>query len=725
VTKKKSTDKKDPYYQRELEKYDEPVPSREYILQTLEDLGCPATLHQLENSLDIGNNEDRQKAFGFRLKAMLRDGQLMQDRRNRYCLLKHLNIRRGIIQGHPDGFGFFIPEDESPDMRLSPREMRIAMDGDTVLAYQSGTDRRDRPLGKIHEVIIHANTTLVGRFFSEHGICFVSPNGKRLTQDISIPLDGINQAKHGQMVLVELIVYPSARSQAIGRIVHIIGDHMAPGLEIEVAILAHGIPEKWPEAVLAEAAKIPQHIEESSLNARTDLRHLPFVTIDGEDAKDFDDAVFCKKTESGDFQLYVAIADVSHYVPIQSALDKEASKRGNSVYFPEKVVPMLPEALSNGICSLNPKVDRLCLVAEMQISTDGAISHTKVYRGVIHSQARLTYTEVAAWLDAHAAPTPFAPLWPIIQDLYTVYTCLLKARLLRGAIEFDTIESRIIFDENRKIKQIVPVIRNEAHRIIEECMLAANVTVARFLKKAKMPMLYRNHESPNQNKTADLRAFLGEFGLQLPGGESPTPKDFQQTLAQAQGRPDLHLIQTVMLRSLKQAQYQESNTGHFGLAYPMYTHFTSPIRRYPDLLIHRAIGHCIDHGPHIPFHYSIEDMARLGRSCSDTERRADDATREVISWLKCEFMRDKIGQTFDGRISSVTSFGLFVELNAIYAEGLVHITALKNDYYAFDSTKHRLVGGRTGHIYRLGDPMRVLVARVDLDERKIDFEPVE
>ncbi|HAT9537321.1 TPA: ribonuclease R [Legionella pneumophila subsp. pneumophila] len=715
---------KDPFYKREREKYAEPIPSREYIMEILDEYGRPMSRSKLFDKLDL-SSESQQESLGFRLKAMLRDGQIMQDRRGRFCLLQKINLLRGTVQGHPDGFGFFIPDDGSEDMVLSAKEMRAVMHGDLVLAYQSGLDRRGRPEAKIHEVLEHANTTVVGRFFTDHGVNFVIPDSKRLTQDISIPQEFIGEAKNGQIVLVELIAYPNKRSQAIGRVIHILGEHMAPGMEIQVAIHAHGIPFEWPDDVLAEVGKIPQQISEEQLKGRTDLRNLPFVTIDGEDAKDFDDAVYCYKKPKGGFQLYVAIADVSHYVAKDSALDQEAARRGNSVYFPGKVVPMLPEALSNGVCSLNPHVDRLCMVAELSISQEGKISRSRFYRAVIHSHARLTYTSVGAWLEQGKADEKHQALWPMLESLYDLYHVLLDTRRLRGAMDFETTETRIEFDENKKIKCIVPVIRNDAHKLIEECMLAANVATARFLEKAEIPTLYRVHAAPEEDKITALRQFLGELGLSLGGGRKPGPKDFQRTMNMIGDRPEKHLIETVMLRSLKQAQYVESNEGHFGLAYSAYTHFTSPIRRFPDLLIHRAIGHLLDNHPVYEFEYSHEDMNRLGKHSSMTERRADEATREVITWLKCEYMQDKLGQVFKGRISAVTSFGIFVELDEIYVEGLVHVTSLKNDYYTFDSAKHRLIGARGGQVYRLGDKMTVLVARVDLNERKIDFEPVE
>jgi ribonuclease R len=727
VTKKSksSSSSKDPFHQREREKYAEPIPSREFILETLDAYGRPISTKQLVAALKLPKPAE-QKALGFRLRAMLRDGQLMQDRRGRYCLLDKISLLRGTVQGHPDGFGFFIPDNGTTDLVISPREMRAIMHGDTVLAHLAGVDRRGRPECKIHEVVEHANPRVVGRFFSEHNVGFVVPDSKRLTQDISIAPESTLDAANGQIVLVEIIAYPNKHTDAIGKVIQVLGEHMAPGMEIQVAILAHGIPTEWPDDVHASLKNIPDTVCDADIKGRTDLRDLPFVTIDGEDAKDFDDAVYCKPKPRGGYQLYVAIADVSHYVPVASPLDQEATRRGNSVYFPENVVPMLPEVLSNGICSLKPEVDRLCMIMEMAITPDGHIQRSRVYRGVIHSKARLTYTEVSTWLEAGACPAKNqAVFWPALQNLHALYHILAKTRKVRGAMDFNTTETRIVFDEHRKIQRIIPVIRNDAHRLIEECMLAANVATATFLEKADIPTLYRVHPAPEDDKVIALRQFLGEFGLTLGGGKKPSPKDFQTTLTSVGDRPERHLIETVMLRSLKQAQYIEANGGHFGLAYPAYTHFTSPIRRYPDLLIHRAVGHLLDckSSPE-GFSYDDKEMSRLGKHCSKTERRADEATRDVVTWLKCEYMRDKLGQIFQGKIVGVTGFGLFVELNEIYVEGLVHITSLKNDYYSFDAVKHRLSSERTGHTYRLGDPMTVLVARVDLDERKIDFEPI-
>jgi len=725
VTKKAKASrrrKQDPFYQREREKYAKPIASREYILETLQSLKRPATKKQLLKALRYTKPAE-EEALTFRLKAMIRDGQIIQDRRGRFCLIDKLTLIRGRIVAHPDGFGFFAPDKaehkKNQDYVVSPREMKHVMHGDIVLAYEVGLDRRGRPECKIHQVLKHANPSVVGRLICEGDIYYVAPDNKRITQDILVTKEDSLNAKHGQIVLVSLLTYPSAHSNPTGKITKILGDHLAPGMEIQVAILAHNIPFEWPEEVKTAVASMPDCVTEDDIGKRADLRALPFVTIDGEDAKDFDDAVYCEKRPKGGFRLWVAIADVSHYVPTDSALDIEAAKRGNSVYFPEHVIPMLPEALSNGLCSLKPKVDRLCLVMEMAISDDGEIQRSRVYRSVIHSKARLTYNKVASWFEKEPKNEP---LWPHIKELHALYKVLLSTRKKRGAMDFDTTETRIVFDEKRKIKAIVPVVRNDAHKLIEECMLAANVSAARFLKRHKIPTLYRVHPPPEEDKITALRQFLGEFGLTLTGGKTPTPKDFQKTLNAIGDKPERHLIETVMLRSLKQAQYVESNHGHFGLAYSAYTHFTSPIRRYPDLLIHRAIGHIIDNQKVSEFGYDEAKMSDLGKHCSTTERRADDATRDVVSWLKCEYMQSKLGQVFQGKISGVAGFGIFVELEDIYVEGLVHITSLKGDYYTFDAVKHRLVGERTGTTYRLGDTLRVLVASVNLDERKIDFE---
>lgn len=723
MIKKKSSYQQDPFARRESEKYKHPIPSREYILQYLHQRGSPVTLRHLLSALDLAS-ETEITALKYRLKAMIRDGQLMTDRRNRYCLLDKLSLIPGRVSGHPDGYGFVIPDDGSDKLFLSAKQMRKVLDGDRVLARKQPKERRGRGEAVIHEVLEHTNKQLVGRIFCTDGIVFVEPDNKRITQDIQIAHEHKKGAENGQIVMVKLLVQPSAHAQPVGRVIEILGEHMAPGMEIDVAIRSYGIPYEWPPAVINEVSYLSKKVEDKDIAARTDLRDLPFVTIDGEDAQDFDDAVYCTKHTNGSWRLYVAIADVSHYVKPHTALDQEAIQRGNSVYFPGRVIPMLPEILANELCSLQGKVDRLALVCEMSISSQGKLSRHRFYTATIKSKARLTYTAVADLLSRENASTIDKALQPHLFDLYELYKLLHKQRQMRGAIDFDISETRISFDIHKKIKQILPTTRNDAHRLIEECMLMANIAAARFIQKHKMPSLYRVHDHPGLEKIQDLREFLSELGLSLGGGKKPAAKAYAKLLAQIKGRPDQHVIQTVMLRSLSQAEYSEKNIGHFALAYPAYTHFTSPIRRYPDLLLHRAIKHLLKQQRKEDYIYTDTDLKRFASHCSETERRADEATRDVVDWLKCEYIQDKVGEEFDGIISGVTSFGIFVELRDVYVEGLVHITDLKSDYYQFDSRKHRLIGERTRTIYHLGDSVHVRVMRVDLSERKIDFELV-
>ncbi|MFP4247535.1 MAG: ribonuclease R, partial [Halochromatium sp.] len=529
-------------------------------------------------------------------------------------------------------------------------------------------------------------------------------------------------AEQGQIVVAEITDQPTKRTQPIGRVVEVLGEHMAAGMETDISIRAHDLPVHWPPEVEQAIMAFGEEVPEAAKADRTDLRALPLVTIDGADARDFDDAVYCERKPKG-WKLLVCIADVSAYVTPDSALDREAFERGNSVYFPDRVIPMLPEVLSNGLCSLNPNVDRLCMACELYVSRDGKVTRTRFFEGVMRSHARLTYEQVATLLDDSdgALSEQYAEVLPHLHELYAMYQALLEARAARGAIDFDTVETKFVIDDAGRIASIEPTVRNDAHRIIEECMLAANVAAARLFQRKKMPALYRIHETPKEEKLSDLRDFLAELGLNLPGGNKPTAKDYGTLLDAVRGRPDFHLIQTVLLRSMQQAMYSSDNVGHFGLAYDAYTHFTSPIRRYPDLIVHRIIKHILAGGTAADLEYSKPELQQVGEHCSGTERRADEATRDVEHWLKCEFMRDKLGEEFDGTITSVQGFGLFVELDGVYVDGLVHITALDNDYYHFDPVGHRLTGERTGQVYRLGDRLRVKVAAVNLEDRKIDF----
>ena len=716
---------KDPFAEREASKYDNPIPSRELISELLNFKGKPLLRKEIAREFGL-ESADQLEALRRRLRAMERDGQLLFNRRQKYCLVNSKDLIAGRVIGHTDGFGFLKPDDGSDDLFLSPREMRSLLHNDRVLASVAGVDRKGRREGAVVEILERNTHRIVGRLFIERGVSYVVPDKKNIALDVLIPPDEIGQAKKGQMVVVEIIEQPSAHSQPIGRIEEVLGDHMAPGMEIEMAIRTHELPHQWSPALLEEISGYSDEVPEAAKAHRVDLRKIPLVTIDGEDARDFDDAVYCRKTTKG-WKLLVAIADVSHYVEIDSELDREAQNRSTSVYFPEQVIPMLPEILSNGLCSLNPQVDRLCMVCELMIDSEGQILRSRFFEAVMRSHARLTYTEVAALLldETKALAKKYHDLMPHLREMYALYKVMRKSRERRGAMDFDTEETRIVFGDNRKIEKIVPVVRNDAHKLIEEFMITANMAAARFLNRKKMPKLLRIHDGPEPDKLVALKTFLGELGLTLGGGAKPTPLDYMHLVNSIKDRPDAHLIQTVLLRSMSQAVYSPDLKGHFGLALEAYAHFTSPIRRYPDLLVHRAIKHCLQGKSPESFHYGMTDMVTLGEQCSANERRADDATRDVVSWLKCEYMMSKVGEEFSGIISAVTSFGFFVELTDIYVEGLVHISNLAQDYFHFDPTKYHLLGERTGMRYRLGDRVTVKVVRVDLDEKKIDFELVK
>ena len=705
----------DPHLDREREKYENPLPSREFILQLVTESGGPAPMGDLAGRLGIEAEES--ESFERRLYAMQRDGQLIINRRGDLCLPDKVELKPGHVEGHADGFGFFVPDDASGDMYLSEKEMHQVLHGDRVLIRERGTDRRGRKEGKIVEVLERVNIQpFIGRFYREHGHQWVVAENRRINQDIVIPPNEALNVRSGQVVMMRIIQQPTRHGPAVGEVTDVLGNYADPGMEIEIALRKHDLPNEFSAPALAQAKKYPKGVVKRDFEGREDIRDLPLVTIDGEDSRDFDDAVYCEPMGRG-FKLWVAIADVSHYVQPASPLDKESYDRGNSVYFPRRVIPMLPEALSNGLCSLNPKVDRLCMVCEMEVASTGNIKKYRFFPGVMHSKARLTYNQVWDWLsNPKQAPEESGPLMPNLQTLYKLFKLLLKARHKRGAIDFETIETKILFNEQDKIERIVPYARNDAHRIIEECMLAANVCASEFLKKHKHPALYRVHEGPTADRLKTLQDFMAEFGFFLTGGDDPHAKDYAELLSKIKGRPDEQLLQTVMLRSLRQAVYSPENVGHFGLAYESYTHFTSPIRRYPDLLVHRAIKACLSGEQ-----YSPGKWDEVGIHCSKTERRADEATRDVTSWLKCYYMQDKLGEEFDGVISSVVSFGIFVALNDVFVEGLVHVTELGQDYFHFDAGRHQMMGERTGKRYRLGDAVRVKVARVELDSTQIDF----
>lgn len=715
---------KDPFAEREARKYERPIPSREAILDWCEHMDRPLLFEELADGLSLRSTVDIE-ALSRRLGAMLRDGQLVQNRRGEYCVVRRLALVAGTVIGHRDGFGFLKPDEGGDDLFLPPRQMRSLIHGDRAVVRVQGVDSRGRPEGSLVDVLERNTHELAGRFMEEHGICFLIPDNPRIPHRILVPANERGSAQRGQMVVVELTRQPDKESEAIGRVTRILGERHAPGMEVELAIHAHGLPHQWPADVLTDMRTFDADVPEDAKHGRLDLRDTPLVTIDGEDARDFDDAVFCEPVRGG-FRLIVAIADVSHYVHPGSALDMEARNRGTSVYFPDRVIPMLPEGLSNGLCSINPHVDRLCLACEMRISHDGEVTRVRFHEAVMRSHARLTYTKVAAMLveGDGGLRKQYSEVVQHLDNLHALYRVFSKTRARRGAIEFDSTETRIVFGDDRRILRIDPLVRNDAHRLIEECMIAANVEAAKFLHKHNMPTLFRVHAGPNVDRLTELRAFLHTVGLSLGGGDAPEAMHYAKLLAKVAERPDRSLIEMVLLRSLAQAVYSPHNVGHFGLALPYYAHFTSPIRRYPDLLVHRAIRHVLRSGTHKTFIYSPMQMDSLGNHCSMTERRADEATRDAVAWLKADYMKDHIGKEFDGIITGVTPFGVFVQLDGLFIEGLVHVTSLPNDYYTHDPAGHRMIGERSGRVYRLTDPVRVQVANVNLDERKIDFELV-
>lgn len=716
----------DPNYQAELEKYENPVPSREFILKTIREYDAPMSREELLEAFHI-YDEERTEGVRRRLRAMENDGQLVFTKGKRYALPEKMDLIKGTVIGHRDGYGFLQVEGDD-DWFIPNTQMSRVMHGDFVLAQPNGTDRFKRKEVRIVRVLEARKKQIVGRFFLESGIGFVVPDDSRISQDILIPDEHRLGARMGQVVVVELQERKASFSRPVGFITEILGDNLAPGMEVEIALRNHDIPHAWSEGVEKQIRQLSEEVPEEAKQGRVDLRDLPLVTIDGESARDFDDAVFAQKEGDG-WRLWVAIADVSYYVRPKTALDLEAANRGNSVYFPTRVIPMLPEILSNGLCSLNPQVDRLCLVAEMTISAQGELTGYQFYEAVMNSHARLTYTKVWKMLQGdEELRERYQTLVPHLEELYAMFQILAKARQERGAIEFETVENQFVFNPQGRIERIEPLVRNDAHKIIEECMILANIAAARFVENANEPALYRIHDKPSEEKLVSFKSFINECGLIWNVGLNPEPKDYATLIEQLADRPDRELIQTMLLRSLKQAVYAPDNIGHFGLALQEYAHFTSPIRRYPDLLLHRAIKYLIEkekgnkryYTEGGGYHYSLDDMDQFGDACSATERRADEATREVADWLKCEFMQDHLGEEFEGVISSVTGFGLFVKLNELLIDGLVHISTLENDYYHYDAARQRLVGG-SGVIYRLGDPVKVKVINVNLDDKKIDF----
>ncbi|MGH8120154.1 MAG: ribonuclease R [Gammaproteobacteria bacterium] len=701
------------------------VPERKTILDFLAAANKPRSLERIAEALHVKSAEARE-ALERRLQAMQRDGQIIRNRREGYGLVQKMDLLRGTVIGHPDGFGFLRLDAGGDDLYLSAGEMRRLMHGDVILAHVRGVDRRGRREGAVVEVLERANRQVVGRYHREVNLGYVVPDNRRLHQDILIPPANAGKAKSGNYVVAEIIQHPDKHTRPVGRITEILGKHMAPDVALKIAIRSYELPCEWPDKVENESRKFSREVREADTRRRVDLRALPLVTIDGEDARDFDDAVYCEKTSHG-WRLIVAIADVSHYVRTGSAIDMEARERGNSVYFPRQVIPMLPEVLSNELCSLNPHVDRLCLACELTIGHHGDITDHRFYEGVMRSAARMTYTNVAAIVVGQDAGLRerYKKIAMPLDNLYALYLVMHRHRRSLAVIDFASVETRFDFDDRGNLRRIYPLERNDAHRLIEEFMLAANVAAAQFLLGHKIPALFRIHDTPKQEKLDDLHEFLKELGLSLAGGDKPSTREYALLLERIRKRDDRHLIETVLLRSMPLAVYGAENTGHFGLGFPAYTHFTSPIRRYPDLLVHRALRHLLQKKTAADFAYSAGQMQEFGAHCSMTERRADEATREVVQWYKCQFMREKVGDIFPGTISSVTSFGVFVELDEIFVEGLIHITSLPIDYYHFDPVHHRLRGERTGRIFRLANRVRVKVIRVDVDDKKIDFELVD
>jgi ribonuclease R len=658
-----------------------------------------------------------------RLYAMVRAGQIIENRRHEFCLTAKLDLIAGVVIGHRDGFGFVRPDDGGDDVYLSAREMRPLFDGDRVAIKVTGRDRRGKPEGDLVEVLERGLREVAGQFIRERGIGLVIPDNARLAHRILIAKGEAGGAKPGQIVVAQILDYPTQVEQATGRIVRIIGEPGKKGIATDIAIHSHAIPVDWPKAVREEIGEFGKTVPSAAKQGRVDLRDTDLLTIDGADARDFDDAVYCEPAGNG-WRLLVAIADVAHYVEVGSALDKQATVRGTSVYFPDRVVPMLPEVLSNGLCSLNPKVDRLCMVCDMRVSAEGKVTRSTFVEGVMNSSARLTYSQVNGFLTGQSHADVPERLHTCLRNLHELFGAFSKARQRRGAIELDIPGTRFELGKGGEIAAIKVVERNDAHRLIEECMIAANVQAAKFLRRHRIPGLYRVHAKPDPERFEELRQYLLTLGLKVPHPDHVEPRQFNHLLNQVKDRPDSASISMAMLRSLKHAEYTPTNIGHFGLSLDAYAHFTSPIRRYPDLLVHRAIRHIVRGGKPGRYHYDGGTMERLGVITSAHERRAEEATRDVEAWLKCEYMESRVGEVFDGVITGVTNFGVFVQIRELLIDGLVHVTSLENDYYHYEPATQRLVGERLGKAFRLGDSMRVKVQRVDMDTRRIDFRPV-
>ncbi|MFT5560748.1 MAG: ribonuclease R [Candidatus Azotimanducaceae bacterium] len=730
--------KKDPHEQREAKKYENPIPSREFILDCLAKIGRPASAKNIASSLGLETPLDRD-ALSKRLGAMVRAGQLVVDRRNVYAIASKVDLIKGRVSAHPDGYGFLLVEDDE-DIFFTYRQMRQVFHGDVVMARIRSKNRQGKTEGEIVEVVERNTQQLVGRYYIENDIKLLEPLNKRINHEVILQAEGNESCSPGQIVVAEITQQPGPRGVVMAKVVEVLGDHLTPGIEVDIALRNNDIPSEWDDDIQALVDAMPSQVTAADKKGRFDLTELPFVTIDGEDARDFDDAVYCEPNESGGWRLYVAIADVAHYVKTASPLDDAARERATSVYFPQYVVPMLPEKLSNGLCSLKPKVERLVLVCEMIISSQGLVTGFQFYDGVIFSHARLTYTEVAKAIhgdDNEPARIAMGDLAENIDELDSLYAALVRQRKSRGAIEFDSPELQFQFSPEGRVQSIVPRARNKAHRIIEECMLCANVCAAKLVNHQDRPGLFRVHEPPTPEKLTALEEFLDGFGIRFKAGDNVQPADYQQIVRQLQGQKNGHVLQMALLRSMNQAVYQIENKGHFGLGYDEYTHFTSPIRRYPDLLTHRLIKseiysaidekHTLRLGRKRKtdfYPYSLAQMLELGEFTSFAERRADSAVYEVLEYLKCDYISDRVGDIFSGVVTGVAKFGLFVQLDDIYVEGLIHVSTLVGDYYHYDQGTQVLSGERTGTTYGMGDVVEAQIVRVNVDERKVDFELV-
>ncbi len=720
--RKRGGPRDDPYAAREAQRYEQPIASREAILEFLSESSELMTAERIAQALAIASDPIRFDALAKRLSAMVRDGQLLVNRRGGYGVAQRLDLIPGEILANADGYGFLRPDDGGDDLYISPAQMRTVLHGDRVLASVVGLDRRGRREGAIVEVLERRASRLVGRYQEQEGFGIVVPDDRRIHQDLLIPKDRSERARSGQIVVAEIVEPPTRERPPVGRVVAVLGERLTASLTVRMAIESHGLPNEWPAAVTREVETVEPVVGKSEIAGRVDLRDVPLVTIDGEDARDFDDAVWCERKRSG-WRLIVAIADVSHYVRPGTNLDDEAYSRATSVYFPDFVVPMLPESLSNGICSLNPNVDRLCMVCDMEVAPNGVVQSSEFYQAVMRSHARLTYTQVwqAIGERERGARDQLGALVPHVENLHELYKAFAAQRRRRGAIEFESQEMKFRLAPSGEVLAMGAYERNDAHRLIEECMIAANVEAAKFVEAREIAAPYRVHGMPPAEKYEDLVEFLKEFGLKLPPHAEVKPKDYARLIEQIKGRPDQHLLNSVLLRSQSLAIYHPENGGHFGLALDAYGHFTSPIRRYPDLLLHRAIVHAVAGGKKHDYRYGEADMAAKAAHCSANERRADEAERDVDERFKCAWMEKHVGTEFDGVVSGVTSFGLFVELEESRVTGLVHVTQLPNDYYHFDAKRHVLNGERRGMKFRLGDKVRVLVLRASLEDRKIDF----